>query len=335
MKAVLLVNLGSPKDLNLSSIKEYLMEFLTDDNVVDLPKIIQKILVKNIIVPFRSKKTQEAYSSIWKKDGSPLIINTNSLAKKLSEKTNYSVEIAMRYQYPSIKQAIEKLINKGCKEIIAVPLYPHYAQSTIFTTENKIKEISTSLGGNLKISFIRPFYNEEGYINALTSLIKESLPSDFDHLLFSYHGIPERHVKNTDPSKTHCLKVKDCCNIKADAHQFCYRHQVLETTKLCAKKLNIEKEKWSVSFQSRIGPGWLKPFTDKVLDELPKKNIKKLAVVCPAFVADNLETLEEINIRAREQFLNNGGIEFTYIPCLNDNNNWVDFLSNYIIQEGG
>ena len=335
MKAILLVNLGSPRDLKLSSIKEYLTEFLTDDNVIDLPKIIQKILVKNIIVPFRSKKTQEAYNSIWKKDGSPLILNTKSLAKKLSDKTNYSVEIAMRYQYPSIKQAIEKLINKGCKEIIAVPLYPHYAQSTIFTTENKIKEISTSLGGNLKISFIRPFYNEEGYINALTSLIKESLPSDFDHLLFSYHGIPERHVKNTDPSKTHCLKVKDCCNIKADAHQFCYRHQVLETTKLCAKKLNIEKEKWSVSFQSRIGPGWLKPFTDKVLDELPKKNIKKLAVVCPAFVADNLETLEEINIRAREQFIHNGGIEFTYIPCLNDNNNWVDFLSNYIIQEGG
>ena len=335
MKAILLVNLGSPRDLKLSSIKEYLTEFLTDDNVIDLPKIIQKILVKNIIVPFRSKKTQEAYNSIWKKDGSPLIINTKSLAKKLSDKTNYSVEIAMRYQYPSIKQAIEKLINKGCKEIIAVPLYPHYAQSTIFTTENKIKEISTSLGGNLKISFIRPFYNEEGYIDALTSLIKESLPSDFDHLLFSYHGIPERHVKNTDPSKTHCLKVKDCCNIKADAHQFCYRHQVLETTKLCAKKLNIEKEKWSVSFQSRIGPGWLKPFTDKVLDELPKKNIKKLAVVCPAFVADNLETLEEINIRAREQFLNNGGIEFTYIPCLNDNNNWVDFLGNYIIQKGG
>ena len=335
MKAILLVNLGSPRDLKLSSIKEYLTEFLTDDNVIDLPKIIQKILVKNIIVPFRSKKTQEAYNSIWKKDGSPLIINTISLAKKLSDKTNYSVEIAMRYQYPSIKQAIEKLINKGCKEIIAVPLYPHYAQSTIFTTENKIKEISTSLGGNLKISFIRPFYNEEGYINALTSLIKESLPSDFDHLLFSYHGIPERHVKNTDPSKTHCLKVKDCCNIKADAHQFCYRHQVLETTKLCAKKLNIEKEKWSVSFQSRIGPGWLKPFTDKVLDELPKKNIKKLAVVCPAFVADNLETLEEINIRAREQYLYNGGVEFTYIPCLNDNDNWVDFLSNYIIQEGG
>jgi len=335
MKAILLVNLGSPRDLKLSSIKEYLTEFLTDDNVIDLPKIIQKILVKNIIVPFRSKKTQEAYNSIWKKDGSPLIINTKSLAKKLSDKTNYSVEIAMRYQYPSIKQAIEKLINKGCKEIIAVPLYPHYAQSTILTTENKIKEISTSLGGNLKVSFIRPFYNEEGYINALTSLIKESLPSDFDHLLFSYHGIPERHVKNTDPSKTHCLKVKDCCNIKADAHQFCYRHQVLETTKLCAKKLNIEKEKWSVSFQSRIGPGWLKPFTDKVLDELPEKNIKKLAVVCPAFVADNLETLEEINIRAREQFLNNGGIEFTYIPCLNDNNNWVDFLGNYIIQKGG
>jgi ferrochelatase len=335
MKAVLLVNLGSPRDLKLSSIKEYLMEFLTDDNVIDLPKIIQKILVKNIIVPFRSKKTQEAYSSIWEKDGSPLIINTNSLAKKISEKTNYSVEIAMRYQHPSIKHAIEKLINKGCNEIIAVPLYPHYAQSTILTTENKIKEISASLGDSLKVSFIRPFYNEEGYIDALTSLIKENLPFDFDHLLFSYHGIPERHVKNTDPSKTHCLKVKDCCNIKADAHQFCYRHQVLETTKLCAKKLNIEKEKWSVSFQSRIGPGWLKPFTDKVLDELPKKNIKKLAIVCPAFVADNLETLEEINIRAREQFIHNGGIEFTYIPCLNDNNNWVDFLSNYIIKKGG
>ena len=334
MKAVLIINLGSPKNLNLNSIKDYLTEFLSDDDVIDIPKFIQKILVKNVIVPFRSKKTQEAYTTIWSDEGSPLIINTNSLANKLSKKTNYFVEVAMRYQYPSIKDAVEKLISRGIDEIIAIPLYPHYAQSTILSTEKKVKEIVDRIDNNIKLSFLKPFYNESGYINALSSVILEYLPKDFDHLLFSYHGIPERHVRNTDPTNNHCLKVSDCCAVPSSAHNFCYRHQVFETTKLCAEKLKLDENMWSVSFQSRIGPGWLKPFTDKILDELPKKNIKNLAVVCPAFVADNLETLEEINIRAREQFLENGGNKFTYIPCLNDNYNWVDFLGDYILSYG-
>ena len=334
MKAVLIINLGSPKNLNLNSIKDYLTEFLSDDDVIDIPKFIQKILVKNVIVPFRSKKTLEAYTTIWSDEGSPLIINTNSLANKLSKKTNYFVEVAMRYQYPSIKDAVEKLISRGIDEIIAIPLYPHYAQSTILSTEKKVKEIVDRIDNNIKLSFLKPFYNENGYINALSSVISEYLPKDFDHLLFSYHGIPERHVRNTDPTNNHCLKVSDCCAVPSSAHNFCYRHQVFETTKLCAEKLKLDENMWSVSFQSRIGPGWLKPFTDKILDELPKKNIKNLAVVCPAFVADNLETLEEINIRAREQFLENGGNKFTYIPSLNDNYNWVDFLGDYILSYG-
>jgi len=308
MRGVLLVNLGTPDDLNLSSIKKFLKEFLSDDYVVDLPKLIQRILVNFIIVPFRSKKTKKAYESIWTEDGSPLIINTKLIAQKLHDKISYPVEVAMRYQNPSIKSSLLKLKQKGCNEITVVPLYPHYAESTSLTTQVEVERVAQGLDLDIKLTFSEAFYKEDGYIKALSSKIKNDLPSDYDYLLFSYHGIPKRQSIRTNPT---------------------YKDQVIEASKLCSKELSLNDKKWGFSFQSRIGPGWLEPFTDKVLEELPKKGMKRVVVVCPSFVADNLETLEEINLEARKIFLESGGKEFTYIPCLNDNNDWIDFLSKY------
>ena len=280
-----------------------------DSYVVDIPTIIRKILVNFIIVPFRSRKTQEAYKSIWTKNGSPLIINTNLIKEKLDQKIEYPVEMAMRYQNPSIEKGLISLEEKGCKEIIVLPLYPHYAEATSLTTKLKVKDVKDKLDLDLKLSFLDEFYNEDGYIESLSKQINSHLNDDVDFLLFSYHGIPKRQNVRTNPT---------------------YEEQVKLASKLCAESLDLKDDQWGVAFQSRIGPGWLQPFTDKVLESLPKSGIKKIAVVCPSFVADNLETLEEINIEARETFIESGGEKFVFIPCLNNDDNWIYFLVKYI-----
>lgn len=309
MKGILIINLGTPDNLELPSVKKYLKEFLSDSYVVDIPTIIRKILVNFIIVPFRSRKTQEAYKSIWTKNGSPLIINTNLIKEKLDQKIEYPVEMAMRYQNPSIEKGLISLEEKGCKEIIVLPLYPHYAEATSLTTKLKVKDVKDKLDLDLKLSFLDEFYNEDGYIESLSKQINSHLNDDVDFLLFSYHGIPKRQNVRTNPT---------------------YEEQVKLASKLCAESLDLKDDQWGVAFQSRIGPGWLQPFTDKVLENLPKNGIKKIAVVCPSFVADNLETLEEINIEARETFIEAGGEKFVFIPCLNNDDNWIDFLVKYV-----
>ena len=309
MKGVLIINLGTPDNLELPSVKKYLKEFLSDSYVVDIPTIIRKILVNFIIVPFRSRKTQEAYKSIWTKNGSPLIINTNLIKEKLDQKIEYPVEMAMRYQNPSIEKGLISLEEKGCKEIIVLPLYPHYAEATSLTTKLKVKDVKDKLDLDLKLSFLDEFYNEDGYIESLSKQINSHLNDDVDFLLFSYHGIPKRQNVRTNPT---------------------YEEQVKLASKMCAERLDLKDDQWGVAFQSRIGPGWLQPFTDKVLENLPKNGIKKIAVVCPSFVADNLETLEEINIEARETFFEAGGEKFVFIPCLNNDDNWIDFLVKYV-----
>ena len=326
MKGILLINLGSPKDLELKSIKDYLKEFLSDDLVIDYPKLLQQILVNWIIIPSRYKNTREAYSEIWTENGSPLIHDTIALGEKVGAKSGALVEVSMRYQFPSIEEGLKRLKAKGCSEIFVVPLYPHYAMSTVLTTEREVKRIESKLGLDLRLNFIGAFYNEGGYISSLSDVINRNRQKESDYLLFSYHGIPNRHLIKTDPTKSHCLKVKNCCEIESKAKPFCYKAQVLETSKLCAKKLELKDNEWGVSFQSRIGPGWIQPFTDKELVRLAEEGIQNLDVVCPAFVTDNLETLEEMNIRGRETFLEAGGKSFNYIPCLNDEESWVDFL---------
>jgi ferrochelatase len=328
MHGILLINLGSPDDTKLSSIKSYLKEFLMDEYVIDIPKIIRNLLVNWIIVPFRSRGTQKAYSSIWTDEGSPLILNTIKTAKKLEERLGTPVECAMRYKNPSIESALKSLSKKGCTTLKVIPLYPHYAMATSLTTELEVKKVVKELGLELELNFVSSFYNEKGYIDSLSSKIDEHLTPNIDYLLFSYHGVPERHITKTDPTKTHCLKKENCCEIDSAATPYCYKAQVLETSRLCASKLNLESQRWGVAFQSRIGPGWLQPFSDIELKELPKRGKKNIAVVCPAFIADNLETLEEMDIRGRETFLEAGGESFTFIPCLNSDDSFIDFLSS-------
>ena len=330
MRGILLINLGSPKKLDLNSVKSYLKEFLSDDLVIDLPKTIQKLLVNLIILPVRSKNTLEAYSSIWTKEGSPLIVNTKSIADALADESQIPVSFAMRYQEPSISKAIEELCNQGCNDIKVLPLYPHYAMATSLTTINEVKDIAAREYPDIEVSFINSFHDGDGYIDSLADKISQYFTDEFDYLLFSYHGIPERHIRKTDPTQSHCLQNSNCCSIDSSAKPFCYKAQVLETSRLCAEKLKLDNSRWGVSFQSRIGPGWLKPFSDITLKELPKKGKKKIAVVCPSFVADNLETLEEMEIRGKKTFMDAGGSDFTYIPCLNSDESWISYLSKLV-----
>jgi protoporphyrin/coproporphyrin ferrochelatase len=216
------------------------------------------------------------------------------------------------------------------EEVIAVPLYPHYAMSSYETAVEHAKEIHAKNKYKFKLSFVKPYYNEENYIDALSENIRPYLQQDYDHILFSYHGVPGRHIKKSDPTGNHCLKVNDCCNVSSVAHSTCYRHQVFATTKLVTEKLNIPLNKFSISFQSRLGKGWLQPFTDKRLEEMPKEGIKKLLIVCPAFVSDCLETLEEIAMRGKESFLDAGGEDYRMIPCLNTNLLWVKTIADWI-----
>jgi len=333
VKNILLINLGSPDSLNINDIRKYLKEFLSDDLVIDLPKPIQQLILRLFILPFRPKKTQEAYKLIWGENGSPLIENTKNIANSLQRKTGWNVDFAMRYQNPSILNSIKKYKDNNITNVTILPLYPHNAISTTLSTELAIKQIVKIIFPKIKLSFINPFYNHPLYIEALSSSIKPYL-SNIDKLIFSYHGIPERHIKKGDVSNSHCMKIDDCCKIDCKAAYNCYKSNVLTTSELCSRQLKLEKDQWMISFQSRvtiIDPNWLKPYTDIELVKLPKNGIKKIAVVCPSFVADCLETLEEIKIRGKETFQEAGGKEFTYIPCLNNNEHFISLLENLIL----
>jgi ferrochelatase len=243
----------------------------------------------------------------------------------------------MRYGNPTPEAAFEKLVqaNPDLKEVVLVPLYPHYAMSSYETAVEHVKETYSKKGYSFKLKVVPPFYNHPIYIKALANSFKPFLEKTFDHLLFSYHGIPERHVKKTDPTKSHCLMKADCCSIDSTAHQFCYRHQVVTTTKLVAKELGLKENQYSFSFQSRLGAdAWLKPNSADLFAQFPKQGIKKLVVACPAFVSDCLETLEEIHMEGKETFLKNGGQEYSVIPCLNDRSDWIGTLGELVGIQG-
>jgi ferrochelatase len=331
-RGVILMNLGSPDSTEVKDVQKYLMQFLMDGRVIDYPYFFRKILVGGIIVPTRAPKSAEAYKTIWTKEGSPLVVLTKKLQQSLQKQIDEPVEIAMRYGNPTVESAYNNLLQKipDIEEVIAVPLYPHYAMSSYETAVEYAKEIYIKNKYAFKLSFIKPYYNEENYINALSENIRPYLQQDYDHILFSYHGVPGRHIKKSDPTGSHCLKVNDCCNVSSSAHATCYRHQVFTTTRLVTEKLNIPANKFSISFQSRLGKGWLEPFTDIRLEEMPKEGIKKLLVVCPAFVSDCLETLEEIAMRGKESFMNAGGETYEMIPCLNTNPLWVKTIASWI-----
>jgi protoporphyrin/coproporphyrin ferrochelatase len=332
MKGALLVNLGSPNSTSEKDVKKYLDEFLMDKRVIDTPYLLRAFIVKGIILNTRPKKSAEAYKKIWWKDGSPLIVLSKRLTKKVQSNSDIPVELAMRYGNPSIKSGIQKLADKGVTEILLIPLYPQYAMATTETIVVLAEKIIKKQFPHIKLTHVPAFYNKEDYIEVLSNSIQKELNTiKPEHLLFSYHGVPERHIKKSDITKSHCKIDGSCCNTPSPSHEFCYRHQCLETSKLIAKKLNLDINNYSVSFQSRLGRDpWLQPYTNKTIANFAKNGIKKLAVVTPAFVSDCLETLEEIGMEAKDSFIENGGKEFTTIPCLNDNDDWSETLSKWI-----
>ena len=333
-KGVLLVNLGSPDSTKPKDVKKYLDEFLMDPRVIDVPRWARILLVRGIILNTRPKKSATAYQKIWWEEGSPLIVISKRLQKKIQEKLTIPVSLAMRYGSMNLKGGLQRLVDQGVEEVLVIPLYPQFAMATTETINVKIAELQKAFFPNLEITTLPAFYNKQEYIEVLSRSISESIKQlDYDHLLFSYHGVPERHIRKSDITKSHCRIDKKCCVTPSDAHQFCYRHQCYETTKLVAAKLGLKEETYSISFQSRLGfDPWLQPYTDRTIERKGKEGVKKLVVVTPAFVSDCLETLEEIAMEGQEIFKEVGGEEFTTIPCLNDRDDFAELLVDWINQ---
>lgn len=332
-KGIILMNLGSPDSTQVKDVRKYLNEFLMDEKVIDIPYLIRAMLVKGIIVPFRAPKSAHAYQTVWTKEGSPLIVLTKQLQSALQQELEAPISIAMRYGNPSPAAAYEELMKKvpGLEEVILVPMYPHYAMSSYETAVEYAVEVHKKNQYPFRLNIIKPYYDNADYLHALAESIRPYLDKDYDHILFSYHGVPERHIYKGDITRQHCLKVADCCNVDSAAHQQCYRHQCLTTTKLVAEKLGLPKEKFSYAFQSRLGRDeWLKPYTAQRLEEMPKEGIRKLLVVCPAFISDCLETLEEIAMQGKESFLEAGGESYETIPCLNVHPLWVAAIAKWV-----
>jgi ferrochelatase len=337
-RGILLMNLGSPDSTEVNDVKRYLNEFLMDGRVIDYPWLFRKILVEGIIVPNRAPNSAKAYQSVWTNEGSPLIVISKQLQQGFQRKVKEPVELAMRYGNPSVQTGFEKLMSAvpGLEEVIAVPLYPHYAMSSYETAVEHTKKVHAAKKYPFRLSFIKPFYDDPDYLHALGDSIRPYLQLEYDQILFSYHGIPRRHILKGDPTGSHCLKSEDCCQVTSAAHATCYRHQCKFTTQKVVTMLGIPPEKVGFSFQSRLGrEEWLKPYTAVRLPELPAEGVKKLLVVCPAFVSDCLETLEEMAVEGKHSFLGAGGESFTLIPCLNTSPLWISTLSNWIKEYTG
>lgn len=326
------MNLGSPDSTDVPDVKKYLTQFLMDERVIDKPWLLRTLLVRGIIVPFRAPKSAEAYKTIWTKEGSPLIVLSRELREALQPEVDEPVEITMRYGNPSPKAAFDRLLNRmpDMEEVLAIPMYPHYAMSSFETAVEYVRSVHREQGYPFRLEFLKPYFSEPEYIEALADRIRPFLSQPFEHILFSYHGVPARHIMKSDVTGNHCLRSADCCEGSSPAHAFCYRHQGIITTRLVAEKLGIPAERYSISYQSRLGKGWLEPFTDIRLEQMPAEGIRKLLIVCPAFVSDCLETLEEIAERGRESFLKAGGEEYTMIPCLNTHPLWVRAIAGWI-----
>tara|TARA_B100001778_G_scaffold71336_1_gene56738 strand:+ start:2955 stop:3959 length:1005 start_codon:yes stop_codon:yes gene_type:complete len=331
MKGLLMINLGSPDSTSVKDVKKYLDEFLMDERVIGKSYWFRWFLVKVIILNTRPKKSAKAYKKIWWKEGSPLIVLSRRLFDKVLKLVKFPVALAMRYGSISIINGLKELDEKGVKNVTVLPLYPHYAMSSYETVVEKVKEEVKTNFPHLKIKTVKPFYKEKNYIDLLCNKIKATIDKiDYDHILFSYHGIPISHLKISDPTNSHCYKVKNCCSVHSKAHEFCYKHQVIETTEAVINKLKIDKNKYSNAFQSRLpNEAWLKPYTDDELVRLAKEGKKRLVIVTPAFVTDCLETLEEIAMEGKEEFLEAGGESYHYVPCLNDDDDWATLISKW------
>jgi ferrochelatase len=331
---VLLVNLGTPASPSVREVRRYLRELLSDPHVLDLPRLGRWALLNLFILPFRPRTSAAIYAKVWTPRGSPLLVNCQALREGLAERlgAGFRVDLGMRYGLPTIRAALGRFAEADVRRIILVPLFPQYASSSTGSAVDHVEDIVAASPQPPQIQAIDPFYQDPGFISALTAVTTSALASFHpDHILMSYHGIPERHVRKTDPTGHHCLSRSSCCDSVGDANRYCYRAHCFATSRALAAALGLPPERYSVAFQSRLGRiPWIQPYTDLVLPELAARGIRRLAVVCPSFLADCLETLEEIGMRARDQWQALGGEAFLLVPCLNAHPRWVEALATIV-----
>jgi ferrochelatase len=335
-KGLLLLNLGTPDSPEPDDVRRYLAEFLMDRFVIDVPTVARFLMVYGLILPKRPKKSSEAYKKIWTERGSPLAFHLEDLSAQVSRllsRENVRVLSAMRYGRPAIQEALETFERESIDELTVFPLYPQYSLAATESSVDRVKELAHKLKFKGELKFVPPFYDSAGFIRCFSRQGRLMLDEfDADHVLFSFHGLPERHIRKTDPKGTHCLvskSVQDCCERITSANQNCYRAQCFATAHAIAAELGLKRtdfgKRYSVSFQSRLGvTSWIKPYTDLVFSDLVKNGIRRLAVMCPSFVADCLETLEEIAIRGKESFRALGGDDLRLIPSLNSSEDWAE-----------
>ena len=333
-RGVLLIQLGTPSSPAVSDVRRYLREFLGDRRVLDMPRLPHWLLLHLVILPFRPPKSAAAYASIWTRNGSPLLLHSRGLAEAVAEQLGdgFAVELGMRYGEPSVGDALNRLAQAEVDRLIALPLFPQYADSTTGSALAHFFELAGQSWRPSELSTIGAFYDHPDYIAPMAALARAPL-RDFrpDHVLFSYHGLPERQIRKTDASGSFCLSSDSCCAAIGAANRDCYRAHCFATTRALAAALELESERHSISFQSRLGRiPWIRPYTDQVLPELASRGIRRLAVLCPSFVADCLETLEEVGIRARQQWMDAGGEDFLLIPSLNSEPLWAEALARMI-----
>jgi protoporphyrin/coproporphyrin ferrochelatase len=320
-QGLLLVNLGTPDAPETAAVRRYLREFLSDPRVLDIPAPARWALLELLILPTRPARSAEAYRKIWTDEGSPLLVHGQRLAARLEETLGqkWVVALGMRYGKPSLASALEKLSGASVRTITVLPLYPQYASSSTGSTLERVFALAGQAWNVPSLRVVPPFFDHPAFLEAWLEVARPALAeARADHVLFSFHGLPERHIRKSDVSGKHCLQSATCCDVEVVENRWCYRAQCFRTARALTERLGLPRAQTTVSFQSRLGrTPWLKPYTDLLLGELAAKGVRRLAVLCPAFVADCLETLEEIGIRARADFSRVGGEALTLVPSLN------------------
>ena len=333
---VLLINLGTPDSPKTSDVRKYLSQFLNDPRVIDINPIARFLLVNGIIVPFRAPKSAKLYRHIWTKEGSPLLVNSMKV-KTLLQKSlgdSYAVELGMRYQSPSMESALNKLREAQVEKIIMIPLYPQYASSS---TGSSIEEAMRIVGRwevTPSVEIISKFYDNPDFVDACVEVAKKYSLNDYDYFIFSYHGLPERHIMKG--SANYCentCKLGSCCDSITKNNQYCYRANCFETTRQLVTRLDIPEGKYETTFQSRLNDKWIKPYSDAVVEQKAKEGKKKILVFSPAFVSDCLETIYEIGVEYNEIFEEHGGEKITLVESLNDHPKWIDALKNMVLSK--
>ncbi len=329
-KGVLLINLGTPDSPSTADVRKYLDEFLMDGRVIDINAVGRTLLVKGVIVPFRAPKSAKLYKAIWDENGSPLLHYTFLQQRLLQERlgSDYLVEMAMRYQSPSIEEALERLRQARVESIRVIPMFPQYASASTGSVIEKVMKLMSEWLTIPPVSFVNSFHANEGMLNAFAENGRKYGPENYDHVLFSFHGLPQRQLRKSDVTQKYCQQVTDCCKTLTDVNKFCYSAQSHDTGRLLAAKLGLSSDQYTVCFQSRLGNDpWVKPYTIEVLEELAQKGVKRLLVFCPAFVADCLETVYEVSVEYFEEFKKLGGQEVQLVESLNDHPVWIEALA--------